>query len=101
MLDDVRRGGGDLLQVVRRDARREADGNSKRTIEQAERQPGGKQHRLIELAVVVLLKIDGALPYFAQQEFGVTRELGLGVAIRRRRVPVPGTEIPLAVDQRI
>ena len=56
MLDDVRRRGGDFLQVVRGDAGGEADRNAEASVQQPERQACRQQHRLLEFAVVVLLR---------------------------------------------
>jgi hypothetical protein len=59
--------GGDFLQVVRRDAGRKAHRDSEAAIQQAERKACGQQHRLVELPIVVLDEIDGALPDFREQ----------------------------------
>src|SRR5437763_1094969 len=101
MLDDVRRGFRHLSQVVRWNARGEADGDAKAPIEEPEGQPGGKQRGLLELAVVVLDEIDGALPYFREHELGEAGQSGLRVSISGGGIPVARAEVPLAVDQRV
>ena len=101
MLDDVRRRGGHFLQVVRRNPGREPDRDSKAPVEEPKGQPRGKQHRLIEFPVVVLDEIDGALPDLRQQEFGVAGEFRLRVPISGSCISIPGTKVPLPVDQRV
>jgi len=99
--DDVRRGGGDFLQVVRRDAGGEADRDAEAAVEQSKRQPGRQQHRLLEFPIVVPDEIDGALPDLAQYQLGESRQSGFRISIGCGRVAIARAEITLPVDQRI
>ncbi len=101
MLDDVRRGRRHLFQIMGRNPGGKADGDSKGAIQQAEGQSRRQQYRFIEFPVVVLGKIDGALPDLREQQFGKTGKPGLGIPVGRRSVAVARAEIPLAVDQRV
>src|SRR5882762_5538445 len=101
MPNDVRRGGGDFLQVVRRDTGGEADRNAERSVQQAEWQAGGEQQRLFEFSVVVPDEIDGTLPDLAQYQLRESRQSGLGVPVGGGGVSVPRAEVALAVDQGI
>jgi hypothetical protein len=99
--DDVRRGGRDLPQVVRRNARREADRDAEGAVQQAERHARRQQLRLVELAVVVPDEVDRALADLGQHQLGIARKARLGVAVGRGRVAVARAEVALSLDQRI
>ena len=91
----------DLAQVVGRDLGRHADGDALRPVGQQVGEPGGQDHRLLALVVVVRREVDGVLVDVAQQLHGQGVQPGLGVPHGRRLVPVGGAEVALAVDQGI
>jgi hypothetical protein len=101
VLDDVRGRLRHFLQVMGRNARREADRDPERAVQQSERQARREQHRLLELAVVVLDEIDGAFADLGEHQLRIARKLRLGVAIGGCRIAVARAEIALAVDQRV
>src|SRR5439155_6382615 len=90
-----------FLQVVRRDAGGETDGDAKASVEKAKRQARRQQRRLLELAVVVLDEVDRAFADLGEHQLGVARKARLGVAVGRRRIAVARAEVALAVDQGI
>ena len=91
----------DLAQVVRRDVRGHADGDSGRAVDQQVRQLGRQDRRLFLRAVVVVLEVDGVLVDVGQHLGRDARQAGLGVAHRRGAVAVDRAEVALAVDERI
>ena len=94
-------GRADFAQVVRRDVGGHADGDAAGTVHQqlgdARRQDDG----LGGAAVVVGLEVDGVLADVADHLHGQRREAGLGVSHGRRAVVAAGTEVALAVDERV
>jgi hypothetical protein len=89
-----------LGQVVRGDLRGHADGDAGGAVDQQVREPGRQHHRLAPGAVVTGGQIDRLAVQFAQQQFGLPRQLRLGVPVRGRRVAVHRPEVPLPVHQR-
>ncbi|MNS40168.1 hypothetical protein D3C72_724720 [compost metagenome] len=92
----------DFAQVVRRNIRRHAHGNTGGAVQQNIRQTGRQHFRLLHGAVEVWHPVHRALAEFAQQQFCIFRQAGFGITHRRkgfrivRRPPVS-----LAIDQRI
>ena len=91
----------DLAQVVGRDVGGHADRDAGRAVHEevgiGRREDGG----LLGGLVVVRHEVDRLLVEIGHQVVGDRLEPGLGVPHRRRRVPVHGAEVPLAVDQGI
>ena len=94
-------GGRDLAQVVGRDVGGHADRDPGRAVDQQVGEPGGQDDRLLLLAVVVGLEVDGVLADVADHLHGQRRHLALGVAHRRGLVIARRTEVALAADQRV
>ena len=101
MVDEVEERLGELAHVVRRDARRHADGDALRPVREQVREVGREYHRLLALAVVGRAEIDGVLVDALEQELGDRRHARLGVAHRGRVIAVDVAEIALAVDEGI
>ena len=102
VVEQAQAGADDLVEVVRRHVGGHAHGNAGGAVEQQVRQPRRHPGRLFQRAVEVRRPVDRALAEFAQQHFGDRGQLGLGVAHRRERLRVVGgTEVALALDQRI
>ena len=99
---DQRDGGvDDFGQIVRRNFRRHADGDSVGAVDQKIRNARGKNVGLDFAAVVVGMEVDGLFVEIFEQRGGNLRELGFGVTIGRRRISVDRAEISLTKDQRI
>src|SRR4029453_9829412 len=98
VIDQGDGGVDDLAQVVGRDLGRHADGDALRPVGQEVGEPGGQDHRLLALVVVVGREVDGLLVDVTQQLHGQRVQAGLGVPHSRRLVPVGGAEVALAVD---
>ncbi len=95
-------GADHFAQVMRRNIRGHAHGDTHGAVEQHVRHAGGQPAGLVHGAVEVRHPIHRALAQFAQQRFGDRAELGLGVAHRREALGiVRRTEVALAIDQRI
>ncbi len=96
------RGGAGLGEVVWCDLRRHADGDAFGAVHEEVRELQGQDGRLLERAVVVQRPVDGLLvDVVAEHLFGEAREPDLGVAHRRRRVPVHRAEVALSVHERL
>ena len=89
-------GGGDLAQVVGRDVGGHADRDAGGAVDQQVGEPGRQDDRLLLLAVVVRLEVDGVLGDVADHLHGQRRHLALGVAHRRGRVVARRAEVALA-----
>ena len=91
-----------FTQVVRRNVRRHAHGDTGRAVQQDVRQTRRQHFRLLHRTVEVWHPVDRPLPQLAQQHFGIFRQAGFGITHCRkgfrivRRPPVP-----LAIHQRI
>ena len=99
--DEIQRRVAHLLQIVRRNARRHADRDAAGAVREQVRDARGEHDRLLLLAVIGLAEIDRVLVDAVEQRRRDGRQLGLGVAHRRRVIAVDIAEIALAVDQRI
>ena len=91
----------DLVEVVWRDVRRHPHRDARRPVEEQVRQPGGKDERLAQTAVVVVDEVDGLLLDVREHLVGDRHEPRLGVAHGCRRVAVDRAEVALAVDERV
>ena len=90
-----------LGQVVRRDVGRHADGDSRRAVDQQVGQARRQDGRLLLLAVVIRCKVDRLAVDVGQHLGRDLLQAALGVAHRRRVVPVDRPEVALPVDQRV
>ena len=93
--------GGDLAQVVGRDVGGHADRDAGGAVDQQVGEPGRQDDRLLLLAVVVGLEVDGVLGDVADHLHGQRRHLALGVAHGRGLVVARRAEVALAGDQRV
>ena len=93
--------GGDLAQVVGGDVGGHADGDPGRAVDQQVREPGRQDDRLVLLAVVVRLEVDGVLADVADHLHGQLRHPALGVPHGRGLVVARRPEVALTRDQRI
>ena len=91
----------DLGQVVSRDVRRIADGDSAGAVNQEIRYFGREDQRLDRGLVVVRAEIHGLLLNIRQHLLGELRQARLGVAHGGRRIAVHRPVVALAVHQRI
>ena len=91
----------DLGQVVSRDVRRVADGDSAGAVHQEIRYLGREDQRLDRGLVVVRAEIHGLLINVRQHFLGELRQACLGVAHGGRRIAVHRPVVALAVHQRI
>ena len=101
VLDQMQAGVAELVDVVRRDVGRHADGDAGRAVGEQVREGGGQHHRLLLGAVVVVAEVDGVLGEALHQRRGGGGEAGLGVALGGGVVAVDVAEVALAVDQRV
>ena len=86
---------------MRRDVGRHADRDAGRSVDQKIGNAGGKNFGL-ELALVVIgAEIDGFFVDIFEQRGGNAGKPRFGVPHRRGRIAIDGTEISLAIDQRI
>ncbi len=92
---------GDLAQVVRRDVGGHTDGDAAGTVDEQVRDPARQDRRLLRLAVVVRDEIDCVVVDLADHLHGQRRHPALGVTHRGRAVVAAGTEVALAVDERV
>ncbi|CAH0306650.1 hypothetical protein SRABI128_04361 [Microbacterium sp. Bi128] len=92
---------GDLTEVVRRDVGGHADGDARGTVHQQVREPGRQDGRLLVLAVVVVLEVDGFLVDVPDHLHGQRRHLGFGVPRGGRAVVAGRAEVALAQCQRV
>ena len=96
VVDQQRGGGGQLAQVVRRDARRHADRDALAAVHQQVGQAGGQHRRLkADFGSKVGMPVDGLLAHVRQQVLRQLAELGLGVTHRGRRVAVDAAKVAL------
>ena len=91
----------DLSQIVRRNFRRHADGDSIRAVHQQIRNARRQNVRLDFVAVVVGTEIDCVFIQIFEQRGSHARELGFGVTVGRRRISIHRAEISLPIHQRI
>ena len=89
-----------LAEVVRRDARRHADRDALRPVDQQIRKPRRQHDRLELRSVVVGAEVDGTLGQLAEELHRDLVEAGLGVPHRRRRIAFERAEVAESEDQR-
>ena len=100
ILDDHETGVDDFAEVVRRDVRGHADGDTRGAVDEQVRILRRQYRRLALGAVVVGDEIDGLfVDVVAHQLFGEARQADFGVTHCRRIVAVDGAEVALAVDE--
>ena len=90
-----------LAQVVRRDVRGHADRDADGAVDEQVREARGQDDRLLGLAVVVVLEVDGLLVDVADHLHGERSHLGLGVPRRRGAVVAGRAEVALAERERV
>ena len=100
ILDQRERAVDHLAQVVRRDVRRHADRDAARAVDQHVREAGGQDGRLLVLAVVIVLEIDGFLVDIGQEEGGGLVHPHFGVSHGRGTIAVHRAEVALTVQKR-
>ena len=100
VLERPLRAGGDLTQVVRRDAGGHADRDAGRAVDQQVGVARRQDRRLLGAAVVVGLELDGVLADVAHHLERERRHPALGVAHRGGGVVARRAEVALPVDQR-
>ena len=97
---DQRHAGVDqFAQIVRRDVGGHADGDAAGAVDQQIGKARRQHHRLVLVAVVVGLEIDGVLVDVVEQRHRRLGQPAFGVAHGRRRIAVDRAEIALPVDQ--
>ena len=89
-----------LAQIVRGYIGGHAHGDAARAIDQQIGEARRHDDRLVLLAVIVGLEVDGVEIDVLSQGDGRTRQARFGVAHGRRRIAVHGAEIALPVDER-
>ena len=98
---DQRHAGIDhLAEIVRRDVGRHADRDAAGAVDQEVGKARRQDDRLLLVAVVVGLEIDGVLVDVVEQRHRGLGEAAFGVPHGRRRIAVDRAEIALPVDQR-
>ena len=90
-----------LGEVVRRDVRRHADRDSRRSVDEQVREAGRQHLRLPARLVVVRAEVDRVRVDVAEHLRGELREPALRVALGGGRVVVDRAEVPLPVDERV
>ncbi len=90
-----------LVDIVRWDAGRHADGDARGAIGQQIREIGRQHHRLLLAPIVVRPEIDRVLLDAVEQLGRNRRQPRLGVTVGGRIIAVDVAEIALAVDQRV
>ena len=99
VVDDSAGGGDNLVQVVRRDVGRHADGDAGRAVHQKIRQRRWEDGRLGGRLLVVGREVDGVFLDVGEEVLGDVFKAGLGVTVGRRRITVHGAEVTLRVDE--
>ncbi len=90
-----------LRQVVRRNLGGHADGNTVGAVDDQVRNARGQHRRLDGGVVEVGDEVDGVLIDVGQQLFGDLSHARFGVPVGCGRIAIDGSEVALAVDQRI
>src|SRR6266853_96865 len=101
LLDQQHRGVNDFAQVVRRDVRRHAHGDTARAIHQKIRNPGGQDNGLFARLVEVGNKVHRLFFEIGEDFFADSRQARFGVPHCRGRIAVHRAVVPLPVDQRV
>src|SRR6266478_1957199 len=101
-LFDEQHGGFDnFAEIVRRDVGSHAHGDAAGAIDEQIGDPRGQDHRLFARLIEVGDEIDGFLFEVRENVFADFCEACFGVPHGRRRIAVDGSEISLAVDERV
>ena len=100
ILDDADDRVEHLGRVVRRQARRHADGDAERAVDEQVGELARQDGRLHEPVVVVGLEVDGAKLEIVEHVDRGLRHAGLGVSHGRGRIALDGSEVALGLDQR-
>ena len=90
-----------FAQVVRRDVRRHAHGDADRAVDEEVREPRRQDRRLLRVAVVVVLEVDGVLLDVAHHLERERSHLRLGVPRGGRAVVAGRAEVALAERERV
>ncbi|ABA48200.1 val start codon [Burkholderia pseudomallei 1710b] len=101
IVQQVKAGVDDLVQVVRRDVGRHADRDPRRTVDEEVRNPRRQDERLHLAAVVVRAEVDGFLVDVREQFVADLGHPDFGVAHRGRVIAVDRAEVALAVDEHV
>ena len=91
----------DFGEIVRRNFRRHADGDSIGAIDEKVRNAGGKNVRLNLTAVIVGMKIDRIFIEIVEQRGCDLRQLRFRITIRGGRIAIDRAKISLTKNQRI
>ena len=90
-----------LIDIVRRDVGRHADGNAGRAVGKKVGKRGGKDDGLLIGAVVSGPEVHRVFVNAVEQRLGGQRHAAFGVAHGRRVIAIDVAEIALAIDQRV
>ena len=99
--DEIERGVAEFGDIMRRDRGRHADRDALRAIGEQIGKGGGQDHRLLEVAGIILAKIDGVFVYAFEKSARDVGHARFGIAVGGGAVAVDIAEIALPVDQRI
>ncbi len=91
----------DLAQVVGRDVGGHADRDALAAVDQQVREAAGQNAGFLLRLIEVGVPVDGVLVDIGQHLDGHPAHAGLGVTVSSRGVAIHGTEVALAVHQRI
>ena len=91
----------DLAQVVGRDVGGHADRDALAAVDQQVREAAGQDAGFLLRLIEVGVPVDGILVDIGQHLNGHPAHAGLGVTVSSRGVAIHGTEVALAVHQRI
>ena len=102
LVEQVKTGAGNLIQIMRRDIRRHADCDAATTVKQHVRQARRQHLRLVHRAIEVGFPVDSALSKLTQQHIGVVAQTRFGIAHGRERLGVVlTTPVALTIHQRV
>ncbi len=88
-----------FAQIVRRNIGGHADGDAAGAVDQQIGKARRQHHRLVLVAVIIGLEVDGVLVDVVKQRHRGLGQPAFGVAHGRRRIAVDRAEIALPVDQ--
>ena len=101
IVDQLQQCRAQFAGIVRRDAGRHADRDTRGAVGEQVRKPRRQNDRLVVFAVIGRAEIDSVLVDAVEHRLRHRRQPALGVAHRRGVIAVDITEIPLTVDQRV
>ena len=101
VVDELHERAADLAEIVRRDARRHADGDATGAVDDEVRKPARQHDRLGVPLIVGGDEIDGVELEVVEHEGGDRREPCLGVSHRGRGQAGDRAEVALLVDQHV